>query len=99
MIDETVKQYGGIDIVFYVAGVAMHCLFHEITNLKAVMSQIMDVNFTGAVYCIYHCQQHLKKSKGQFVAVSSVAGEIAPPFSTLYAASKHAMNGNPVYID
>ena len=35
---------------------------------------------------------------GHFCAVSSVAGEISPPFLTLYSAAKHAINGNCIII-
>jgi short-subunit dehydrogenase len=31
--------------------------------------------------------------KGQIVAISSVAGEISPPYVSLYSAAKHAMMG------
>ena len=41
----------------------------------------------------YYAQTYLKESKGQVVAVSSVAGEISPPFLTFYAAAKHAIHG------
>lgn len=35
----------------------------------------------------------LRRGKGQFVVVSSVAGKIPSPGQTVYCASKHALNG------
>jgi len=93
LMDETVKAFGGIDVVYYIVGQAMHVLFEDITAIEKVARQMMNVNFHGAVFTAYHALPHLKKSSGQMVAVSSIAGEISPPFLTFYAAAKHAMHG------
>lgn len=68
-------------------------LSENITEIEKVARSMMNVNFHGAVYTAYYALPHLKKSGGQIVAVSSIAGEIAPPFLTFYAAAKHAMHG------
>jgi len=93
LMDSVANKWGGIDIVIYNAGQAMHVKFADITNLPAVRDKIMGVNFDGAVNTAYYAQTYLKESKGQVVAVSSVAGEISPPFLTFYAAAKHAIHG------
>ena len=36
---------------------------------------------------------HLKKSKGLFVAISSIQGQVGVPLHTGYSASKHALQG------
>jgi len=87
------EQFGGIDIMIYCVGQAMHALFHQITDLNKVMHHMMDTNFTGCVYCTYHSYNYLKESKGQAVVVSSIAGDISPPYLTFYAAAKHAVQG------
>eukprot|EP01100_Stratorugosa_tubuloviscum_P010637 TRINITY_DN4594_c0_g1_i1.p1 TRINITY_DN4594_c0_g1~~TRINITY_DN4594_c0_g1_i1.p1 ORF type:complete len:290 (+),score=100.65 TRINITY_DN4594_c0_g1_i1:44-871(+) len=93
MIKRTIETFGRLDILVYNAGQAMHCLFENITALQQVMHQIMNVNFNGAVYCAYHALPHLKLTRGQIVVVSSVAGQISPPYLTFYCAAKHALHG------
>ncbi|MDP2435689.1 MAG: SDR family oxidoreductase [archaeon] len=93
LVEHAVGTYGRLDVLLYVVGIAMHVKFADITDLSAVMRQVMDTNFTGAVYCVYAARAHLRASKGSFAVVSSVAGELSPPFLTFYAAAKHAING------
>jgi short-subunit dehydrogenase len=45
------------------------------------------------VYPTYYALPHLKRSRGQIVAVSSLAGLNGVPRRTAYAASKHAQIG------
>jgi short-subunit dehydrogenase len=53
----------------------------------------MKVNYLGCVYPTWHALPHLKKSRGQIVAVASLAGLTGVPTRTGYAASKHAVLG------
>lgn len=91
LIDETVKEYGGIDILINNAGQSMRALFNDL-DLK-VIRQLMDVNFWGTVYCTKYALPYLLKSKGSVVGISSIAGFIGLPARTGYSASKHAMHG------
>jgi len=93
LMEETVSKFGTMDVMYYIVGQAMHVKFEDITDLDAVARQIMNVNFHGAVSATYYALPHLRSSKGQIVAVSSIAGEISPPYLTFYAAAKHAMHG------
>ncbi len=54
---------------------------------------MMDTNFNGCVWCTHAALPYLRASKGQSVAISSVAGEISPPYLCFYAAAKHALHG------
>jgi len=71
----------------------MHVLFDNITDLKKVLSTIMDTNFNGLVYFSYFVKEYLKKSKGALCGISSIVGDISPSYNTIYSAAKHAMNG------
>jgi short-subunit dehydrogenase len=91
LIQETLKQYGKIDILINNAGISMRALFAD-TDV-AVIKKVMDINFYGAVYATKYALPHILKSKGSIVAMSSIAGYRGLPGRTGYSASKFAMQG------
>ena len=91
LIDETIKTFGGIDVLINNAGISMRALFSE-TDLS-VIRKLMDINFWGTVYCTRFALQHILKSKGSVVGISSIAGKKGLPGRTGYSASKFAMEG------
>jgi NAD(P)-dependent dehydrogenase (short-subunit alcohol dehydrogenase family) len=94
-LNEAIKQithsFNRIDILFNNAGITHMSRF---TDLSASLFQtIMDVNFTASVNITRLCLPYLVESKGQIIAISSVAG-FAPLYGrSAYSASKHAMEG------
>lgn len=92
LIKQAVAHYGKMDILVNNAGATMWTLFDEITDIS-IFKKIMDVNYLGSVHCTYFALPYLKKTKGQIVGVSSIAGFTGVPCRTAYAASKHAMFG------
>jgi short-subunit dehydrogenase len=91
LIDETVKNFGGIDVLINNAGISMRALFEDL-NLD-VLRQLIDINFWGTVYCTKYAIPFLLKSEGSVVGVSSIAGKKGLPGRTGYSASKFAMEG------
>jgi short-subunit dehydrogenase len=91
LIDNTVKQFGRIDILINNAGISMRSLFKDVEI--GVLRQLMEVNFWGAVYCTKHALPYLLAAKGSVVGISSIAGFIGLPGRTGYSASKFAMHG------
>jgi short-subunit dehydrogenase len=91
LIDETIKQFGQIDVLICNAGISMRAIFEEV-DLN-VIRKVMDVNFWGTVYCTKFALPHLLRSKGSVVGISSVAGKKGLPGRTGYSASKFAMEG------
>ena len=51
---------------------------------------MMRVNYMGSLYCTRYAIPHLKKSRGQIVAISSLAGKVGIPGRTAYSPSKAA---------
>jgi len=92
LIESGVKEYEQIDILVNNAGMTMWTPFEDVKDLS-IFKQIIDLNYLGCVYCTYYALPYLKKSKGQIVGVSSVAGLNGVPSRTAYSASKHAMFG------
>jgi len=91
LIDQTIRTFGGIDILINNAGMTMRALFAEMD--LSVLKRLMDVNFWGTVYCTKYALPYLLKSKGSVVGISSIAGYKGLPGRTGYSASKFAMNG------
>ena len=55
------------------AGMGMLARFEDVTDLS-LYERLMRVNYLGSVYPTFYALPHLKRSRGQIVAVSSLAG-------------------------
>jgi len=86
-------QYGVLDILINVAGVA---LFSQIEDMKHHdWERVININLWGVIHGI-ECfvPEMIKNGKGgHIVNVSSTAGIIGLPWHAAYAASKHALVG------
>jgi short-subunit dehydrogenase len=51
---------------------------------------MMRVNYMGSLYCTRYAVPHLKKKRGQLVAISSLAGKVGIPGRTAYSPTKAA---------
>jgi len=92
LVERAVARFGGLDVLVANAGVGMLARLDEVSDLSHY-ERLMRVNFLGSVYPTYHALAHLKRSRGQIVAVSSLAGLTGVPMRTAYAATKHAQIG------
>lgn len=92
LVSDTVKEFGGIDILIACAGISMWSRFDEITDLS-IFHRLIEVNFYGVLNCLHPALPELKKTRGTVVTVSSLQGELGIPKHTGYAAAKHAVNG------
>ncbi|MFM9007330.1 MAG: SDR family oxidoreductase [Bacteroidota bacterium] len=91
LIAETVRVYGGVDVLVNNAGISMRALFADL-DLN-VLHQLMDTNFWGAVYCTKAAMPYLLERRGSVVGISSIAGKKGLPGRTGYSASKFALEG------
>ena len=89
---ETVARFGALDVLVANAGISMWSRFDEVEDLS-VYETLMRVNYLGCVYLAHAALPHLKRARGQIVAVASLAGLTGVPTRTGYAASKHAVIG------
>lgn len=92
LVERAVARFGGVDVLVNNAGMGMLARFEDVTDLS-LYERLMRVNYLGSVYPTFHALPHLKKSRGQVVAVSSLAGLNGVPLRTAYAATKHAQMG------
>jgi len=88
-IEETARKYSSLDILVNNAGVSGHAWFEEVSDF-AWYEAMMRVNYMGSLYCTRYALPHLKKRRGQIVAISSLAGKVGIPGRTAYSPSKAA---------
>src|SRR5262245_2279942 len=92
LVAETVKAFGGIDVVVHNAGITMWSRFDALQDLS-IFERLMEVNYHAPVRLTALALPHLKQSRGLIVAVASLAGMTGVPERSAYAGSKHAMVG------
>ncbi|MDJ0852454.1 MAG: SDR family NAD(P)-dependent oxidoreductase [Myxococcota bacterium] len=83
---------GGVDLLVNNAGYGRHRRLadHDVADIE----RLMRVNYLGAVYCIKALLPGmLERRRGWIVFMASVAGKIASPDESAYAASKFALVG------
>ena len=90
-IDSTIKVFGGIDILINNAGISMRALLKDVD--VEVIQKVMNINFTGTLYCTKLALDSITERKGSIVGISSIAGYRGLPGRSGYSASKFAMRG------
>jgi NAD(P)-dependent dehydrogenase (short-subunit alcohol dehydrogenase family) len=90
-VDAAVAEFGRLDVVVANAGLGAYGTFLEMD--PEVVETIIDVNLKGTLYTARFTLPHLIESKGDFVALASVAGLRAFPGESVYNASKFGQIG------
>jgi len=92
LVERTVERFVAVDVLVNNAGMGMLARFEDVTDLS-LYERLMRVNYLGSVYPTWYALPHLKRSRGQIVVVSSLAGLSGVPTRTAYAPTKHAQVG------
>jgi NAD(P)-dependent dehydrogenase (short-subunit alcohol dehydrogenase family) len=88
LVEQTVSELGGIDVLFANAGISGAPWTFEDTTLET-FQEILRVNLLGPFLAIKHAAPHLRKSgKGSIICTASVAGIRAGAGPLAYSASK-----------
>lgn len=90
LVDLAVRSYGRIDVMINNAGLMPHS---PLERLKFDdWNRTIDVNLKGVLYGIAAALPHMtRQMAGHIINVSSVAGHVVRPGSSVYAATKHAV--------
>ena len=93
LIDQTVDTFGRIDILVNNAGFGRLDWLENLDPKKDIEAQF-DVNVMGVVQTTRQALPvMIKQRAGHIINMCSMAGLIATPTYTIYAASKHAVHG------
>ncbi len=92
LMERAVAAHGRIDTLVNNAGRSMHARFADFGDV-AILAQLMQVNYMGAVYCTRHALPQLLANRGRIVGIGSLTSLTGVPTRTGYSASKHAMRG------
>lgn len=85
-VEEIVARYGRIDCVVNNVGIGISgALEYECEeNIK----KMLDVNIAGTINVIQCTLPYIKKTKGRYINIGSVAGELTIAFQTMYSVAK-----------
>ena len=89
-VDETVRHYGRLDALVANAGVMLPGRAEELSVDD--WNETLRINLTGPFLQARRSLDHLRRSGGAIVAVSSVGGLRAGPGAVAYSTSKAALN-------
>lgn len=89
LIQQTIHQYGRVDVLVNNAGVAMDETFER--SNPEILKNVLDSNILGAVFPSKAILPYIKESKGSIVFISSIAGVFGMPSASGYSAGKMAL--------
>ena len=90
-VKETIKAFGNLDIVIANAGVGHFASIDELSLEQ--WQETIDTNLTGPFYSLKAGLDQLKKNKGYFITISSLAGTNFFQGGSAYNASKFGLTG------
>ncbi|MBI5824885.1 MAG: SDR family oxidoreductase [Chloroflexi bacterium] len=93
LVTQTIEKFGRIDILINNAGFGRLDWLEKLDPLKDIQAQI-DVNVMGVIQTTRQVLPVMMKQRsGSIINMCSMAGLVATPTYTIYAASKHAVHG------
>lgn len=90
LFDETLKAFGRVDTLVNNAGVYEFRALEEVD--VALYRKLFDVNVLGLLLASREAVKRFGKSGGSIINISSVAARSAPPTTSVYSATKGAVD-------
>jgi NAD(P)-dependent dehydrogenase (short-subunit alcohol dehydrogenase family) len=90
-VNKVVSEWGSLDILIAYAGIGSFASIEELS--VEVWKDTIDTNLTGVFYSIKSSIEALKKSKGNIITISSLAGTNFFAGASAYNASKFGLTG------
>lgn len=90
-VDKILKEFGQLDYAIANAGLGHYHSIEDLTEEQ--WNETIDTNLTGVFFTIKASVDALKKSKGYFITISSLAGTNFFAKGSAYNASKFGLTG------
>lgn len=90
-IDQAALAFGGLDVVIANAGAAVAGPFDEMTPDD--FERTVRTTLLGVMNTTHAALPHLAATQGTLAVTGSIAGRIATPWLSTYAAAKHGVRG------
>jgi len=98
MVDEVLAKAGRIDLLVNNAGISLVAAAEDSSTKQA--QDLFNVNVFGVMRVANAVLPTMRKQgSGRIVNISSVVGFLPAPFHTLYASTKHAIEGYSESLD
>lgn len=92
LVAKTLEKFGDLHILINNAGIYQQSKVENLTREQILF--IFNVNIVAPFLLTKYCLPHLRGRKGAAVInISSIAGQMGFAGGSVYAASKHALNG------
>lgn len=87
LVDQTLTEFGSIDVLVNNAGIDAYCPFHEIDPAR--IQSVIQVNLTSTLLLTRFVLPHmLAARRGHIVNMASTAGKYGPAYGAAYGATK-----------
>jgi NAD(P)-dependent dehydrogenase (short-subunit alcohol dehydrogenase family) len=91
-IDRVVREIGHVDVLIHNAGSSQIGPVEEAS--RSLVHHLFNLNLFGVIYLTRRLLHSMReKGGGTIINISSMAGRIVVPFSSIYAATKHGLDG------
>ncbi len=90
-VKAAVQKWGRLDVAIANAGVGHFASIEDLTPQQ--WNEVIDINVTGPFYTIKSSLEELKKSRGYFITIASLAGTNFFANGAAYNASKFGLVG------
>ncbi len=87
---EAKKAFGKLDILVNNAGIYEFSPLEEVTAKQ--FHKMFDLNVLGLILATQEAVKHFGLTGGSVINISSIAATLAPPTTTVYSATKAAVN-------
>ncbi len=89
IIEHCIETFGKLDFLISNAGLGSGGTFAD--TAPETFKMVFDINTLGTIYITRFALPHILESKGSIVFISSLAGMVGLPYSSLYCGSKMAL--------
>ncbi|XP_054157414.1 L-xylulose reductase-like [Oppia nitens] len=91
LVAETITAYKQLDILVNNAGFAIRSQITN-TDILDIYDKVLNTNLKAVIYLCHLCVEHLEKTKGNIINISSVAGIKPLVGNLLYCTAKSALD-------